>query len=72
MTMSEDKQADCADFIDLTFPGALLKEEHLGYLHYELKADVKWSVIFEKMEQNKAQLEIEDYAVNQTSLEQVT
>ena len=43
----------------------------LGYLHYELSTDVKWSLIFELMENNKQILQLEDYAVNQTSLEQV-
>jgi hypothetical protein len=42
-----------------------------GYLHFELKAGVQWSFIFEQMEKNKKQLAIQDYAVNQTSLEQV-
>ena len=42
-----------------------------GYLHFELNAGVSWSVIFEEMENNKKGLAIQDYAVNQTSLEQV-
>ena len=42
-----------------------------GYLHFELGPDVRWSTIFDQMEVNKEGLSIEDYAVNQTSLEQV-
>lgn len=71
MTMAEEKQEHCVAFINKTFPNAVLKEEHLGYLHFELNAGVSWSVIFEEMENNKKGLAIQDYAVNQTSLEQV-
>lgn len=33
--------------------------------------DLSWAEIFDKMEQNKTSLHIEDYSVSQTTLEQV-
>ncbi|KAL5263173.1 hypothetical protein ACHWQZ_G008548 [Mnemiopsis leidyi] len=71
MTMTEEKQENCLKFMEKVFPDGILKEEHLGYLHFELKSGIAWSFIFEQIEQNKKSLTIRDYAVNQTSLEQV-
>ncbi|XP_063678644.1 phospholipid-transporting ATPase ABCA3-like isoform X4 [Bolinopsis microptera] len=71
MTMSEEKQENCILFMKKIFPDAILKEEHMGYLHYELSAGIAWSTIFDEMEKNRKPLYITDYAVNQTSLEQV-
>ncbi|KJE88968.1 ATP-binding cassette sub-family A member 1 [Capsaspora owczarzaki ATCC 30864] len=68
-------------FVHETFPGAVLKEEHQGALHYEIATpeqsgssavkSLSWAFIFSKMEEAKRMYPIEDYGVSQTSLEQV-
>ncbi|KJE97521.1 Abca3 protein [Capsaspora owczarzaki ATCC 30864] len=68
-------------FVHETFPGAVLKEEHQGALHYEIATpeqsgssavkSLSWAFIFSKMEEAKRMDPIEDYGVSQTSLEQV-
>ena len=71
ITHAEDKAAECAEFITRTFPGSQCKESHTGYMHFECTSAIKWSYVFAELEYNRERLGIEDYAVNQTSLEQV-
>ena len=59
------------NFIESTFPGSLLKDEHQGYVHYQLKTEEKWSKLFGIMERAKEQYNVEDYSISQTTLEQV-
>lgn len=60
------------DFVQRTFTGAVLVEEFQGLLSYNVSAShVKWSRLFGIMESAKTDFQIEDYSVNQTSLEQV-
>ncbi|XP_052408200.1 phospholipid-transporting ATPase ABCA3 [Carassius gibelio] len=60
------------DFIESTFPGSLLKDEHHGMVHYHLtdKA-LTWAQVFGVLETAKEKYSIEDYCVSQISLEQV-
>lgn len=59
-------------FVFQEFPGAQLTEEYLGLLSYHVPmTSVQWSRLFGIMERAKSQLRIEDYSINQTSLEQV-
>ncbi|KAF7698247.1 phospholipid-transporting ATPase ABCA3 [Silurus meridionalis] len=60
------------DFIESTFPGSLLKDEHQGMVHYHLtdKA-LTWAQVFGTLEAAKEKYSIEDYCVSQISLEQV-
>ena len=58
-------------FIETTFPGSLLKDEHQGYLHYQLKTEESWGRLFGLMERAKQDYNIEDYSISQTTLEQV-
>ncbi|XP_066546484.1 phospholipid-transporting ATPase ABCA3 [Amia ocellicauda] len=60
------------DFIQSTFPGSMLKDEHQGMVHYHLtdKA-LTWAQVFGTMEAAKEKYGIEDYCVSQISLEQV-
>ena len=58
-------------YIETTFPGSLLKDEHQGYIHYQLKTDQSWAQLFGIMERAKQQYNIEDYSISQTTLEQV-
>ncbi|XP_054892052.1 phospholipid-transporting ATPase ABCA3 [Poeciliopsis prolifica] len=60
------------DFIESTFPGSQLKDEHQGMVHYHLtdKA-LTWAQVFGTLEAAKEKYCIEDYCVSQISLEQV-
>ncbi|EAT39837.1 AAEL008388-PA [Aedes aegypti] len=59
-------------YIESNFNGAQLREQYLDYLTYHImETSLKWSSMFGLMEQAKLQFAIEDYALGQTSLEQV-
>lgn len=59
-------------FVMNQFGGAVLKEEYQDSLSFHVpQSDLKWSAMFGLMESNKTRLNIEDYALGQTSLEQV-
>lgn len=59
-------------FVASKFSGAVLKEEYQDSLSYHVpQTDLKWSAMFGLMETHKDELGIEDYALGQTSLEQV-
>jgi ATP-binding cassette subfamily A (ABC1) protein 3 len=60
------------EFIEGTFPGSILKDEHLGMVHYHITdTTVSWAQIFGEIERVKLDFDIEDYTISQTSLEQV-
>ncbi|XP_053658365.1 phospholipid-transporting ATPase ABCA3-like [Anopheles marshallii] len=59
-------------FVAHNFSQAVLKEEYHDSLTYHItQSELKWSTMFGLMEQAKKTLDIEDYALGQTSLEQV-
>ncbi|XP_065093714.1 phospholipid-transporting ATPase ABCA3-like [Ochlerotatus camptorhynchus] len=59
-------------FVDWKFTGAVLKEEYLDSLSFHIpQSGLRWSAMFGLMESSREELEIEDYALGQTSLEQV-
>ena len=54
------------------FPTAHLKEKYMDLLTFHISsASLKWSEIFEKMTQMKAEVSISDFTITQMSLEQV-
>lgn len=60
------------EFIQSSFPGSILKDEHEGMVHYHIcDPRVSWAQIFGVIEGNKLNYCIEDYSVSQTTLEQV-
>ncbi|XP_058060642.1 phospholipid-transporting ATPase ABCA1-like [Anopheles bellator] len=60
------------DHIVTQFPDSTLKEEYQDLLTYYIRSsNMKWSQIFGIMERAKQWLNIEDYSIGQTSLEQV-
>ncbi|XP_061079781.1 phospholipid-transporting ATPase ABCA3 [Conger conger] len=60
------------DFIESTFPGSVLKDEHQGMVHYHLTdKSLTWAQVFGTMEAAKEKYGVEDYCVSQISLEQV-
>lgn len=59
-------------FVDETFPGSFLKDYHEGLLNYQVETpNLTWSRIFGTIEEAKGKLDIEDYSVSQTTLEQL-
>ncbi|XP_035906185.1 ATP-binding cassette sub-family A member 3-like [Anopheles stephensi] len=68
----QKRVAGVKDFVMSRFTGAMLKEEYEDSLTFHIPVtDLKWSQMFGLMESSKEALEIEDYALGQTSLEQV-
>ncbi|OWF51666.1 ATP-binding cassette sub-family A member 3-like [Mizuhopecten yessoensis] len=60
------------NYVMETFPKAEVFGNHQGYLHFQIPdANIPLARVFEAMEQVKDQFDIEDYSVNQTTLEQV-
>lgn len=60
------------NFVVQTFRGARLLENHNGVLHFQVGTEgLSWSYIFGQLERNRAALNIVDYSVSQTTLEQV-
>jgi len=59
-------------FVEEKFPGSILKDKHQNLVQYQVpKEEVSWANLFRTLEENKKELQIEDYLVSQTSLEQV-
>ncbi|XP_051987338.1 phospholipid-transporting ATPase ABCA3 [Xyrauchen texanus] len=60
------------EFIETTFPGSLLKDEHQGMVHYHLTdKTLTWAQVFGVLETAKEKYSVDDYCVSQISLEQV-
>ena len=69
---TEQRTTALMEFIEQEFPGSTLKDLHQGLVMYHIyDAELSWAEIFGTMERAKDQLNIEDYSVSQTSLEQV-
>uniref|UniRef100_A0A2R8N2T9 ATP binding cassette subfamily A member 3 n=1 Tax=Callithrix jacchus TaxID=9483 RepID=A0A2R8N2T9_CALJA len=59
-------------FVDLTFPGSVLEDEHQGMVHYHLPGqNLSWAKVFGILEKAKEKYSVDDYSVSQISLEQV-
>ncbi|XP_048188352.1 phospholipid-transporting ATPase ABCA3 isoform X1 [Perognathus longimembris pacificus] len=59
-------------FVDLTFPGSVLEDEHQGMVHYHLPGhDLSWAKVFGILEKAKEKYGVDDYSLSQISLEQV-
>uniref|UniRef100_W8AEW5 ATP-binding cassette sub-family A member 3 n=1 Tax=Ceratitis capitata TaxID=7213 RepID=W8AEW5_CERCA len=60
------------EFVERMFPQALLQEEYQGILTFYIPLSaIKWSSIFGLMEKNREMLNIEDYSISQTTLEEI-
>lgn len=69
---SDDKIYAVKSEIKQLFPSAELKENHLDILTYHISdPDLKWSEVFGLMTQMKNVMNLDDYSLSQTSLEQV-
>ncbi|XP_036052341.1 ATP-binding cassette sub-family A member 17-like [Onychomys torridus] len=59
-------------FVDLTFPGSHLEDEHQGMVQYYLPGhSLSWAKVFGIMEEAKKDYMLEDYSINQVSLEDI-
>ncbi|XP_042139620.2 ATP-binding cassette sub-family A member 17-like isoform X8 [Peromyscus maniculatus bairdii] len=59
-------------FVELTFPGSSLEDEHRGMVQYYLPGhNLSWAKVFGIMEQAKKDYMLEDYSINQVSLEDI-
>lgn len=59
-------------FIETTFGSAAsLQEQHLNQMEYQLAPSLSLAVVFQELEQARQMLNIEDYSVSQTTLDQV-
>nr|XP_048292242.1 ATP-binding cassette sub-family A member 17-like isoform X2 [Myodes glareolus] len=59
-------------FVDLTFPGSNLEDEHEGMVQYYLPGHgLTWAKVFGIMEQAKKDYMLEDYSISQVSLEDI-
>ncbi|GMS92021.1 hypothetical protein PENTCL1PPCAC_14196, partial [Pristionchus entomophagus] len=54
-----------------TFPGAVIKEHHLVQMNFMVPRSSSWSALFERAEALATELQLEDYSLSQTTLEQV-
>ncbi|XP_064626259.1 phospholipid-transporting ATPase ABCA1-like isoform X3 [Lineus longissimus] len=60
------------NYIKGTFPTAVQKEKHHNMVQYQLPSgDISLGKVFEKIENMRGELKIEDYSVSQTTLDQV-
>ncbi|CAD5217831.1 unnamed protein product [Bursaphelenchus okinawaensis] len=74
VTLKDEKYSSFAiEKIKETFSGAILKEEHLIQLRFELPKtkETRWSHLFAKLEEISQLCRFVDYSLSQTSLEQV-
>ncbi|XP_039258738.2 phospholipid-transporting ATPase ABCA3-like isoform X1 [Styela clava] len=59
------------------FPGTIIKDEHQGLVAFQVPKikpsgeDLSLATIFSRMEETKAEINLRDYSVSQTTLEQV-
>jgi ATP-binding cassette subfamily A (ABC1) protein 3 len=68
-----DAVDEAKQFVAATFPGAVIVDEHATMLNYEIPKNSisRLSAAFRTMEQAKQKLQIVDYALSQSTLEQV-
>uniref|UniRef100_A0A7N6F6P8 P-type phospholipid transporter n=1 Tax=Anabas testudineus TaxID=64144 RepID=A0A7N6F6P8_ANATE len=61
------------DFVQQTFPGSILKEKHHNTLQYQLPyTQGALAMIFSQFTKHQQRLQVEDYSVSQTTLDQVS
>lgn len=69
---SEKETENLFNFMKTNFPTSTLNEIHKNLIEFTLPfRDTKLSKLFGKMEQNRINLNIQDYTVSQTTLDQI-
>ena len=76
MRLNEDntyaEKGPVVGFIMQQLPGAMMFEEHQGYLHFHIPTEASnLAAIFHMMEWAKCNLSVQNYSVSQASLEQL-
>lgn len=70
--LTADEVVPIEMFVKDNFPTAILREKHQQLLSYHITGrSILWSKMFGIMEGGKKNLNIEDYSIGQSSLEQV-
>ncbi len=68
----QEAKTDVERFIETQFFNAQLVEKHGTLFHYQLpQEDLSLALVFAEIEKNKHSLNIVDYSVSQTNLEQI-
>ncbi|XP_034472561.1 ATP-binding cassette sub-family A member 3 isoform X2 [Drosophila innubila] len=69
---TDDNIETVKKFVQQKFPQAILQEEYQGMLTFYIPLNgIKWSKIFGLMEQSRYELNVEDYSISQTTLEEI-
>ena len=64
--------ARAKSYIETTFPGSVLRDEHLAQLQYQISdPTATLARLFGALEAARADLGVEDYSISQTTLEQI-
>ena len=58
-------------FVAQRFAGTEVMEEHNGEVTFKVPETARWAELFSELEGNKARLNLDDYSISQTSLEQI-
>lgn len=67
----DETMEDIKTRINRLFPSSELKERYMDISTFHITDNLKWSEIFEMMANTKSEIGLSDYALTQTSLEQV-
>ncbi|KAL1774688.1 ATP-binding cassette sub-family A member 3-like [Sigmodon hispidus] len=72
LAKDEDKVAEFKNFIKTTFPGNIKNQEFQGIIGYYIPSkEICWGKVFGIMEEAKVLFNLEDYSVEQVTLEQI-
>ena len=70
--LSEESSGDeLLAFMDRTFPGSQLESMHKSLFEFTLPNDTKLSTVFGQIERNRATLNLIDYSLSQSTLDQI-
>ena len=72
-TSLEAKTRSLMEYVHSTFPDSQLKDQHDGLVHYRISraSGLTWGRLFGAVERVRSTYDIDDYAINQTTLEDV-
>ena len=72
MTGTVGQMSSVKDFVENTFDGSVLKDEHERQVTYHIPTQTTTlSFMFQSMERAREECGIEDYSINPTSLKQI-
>merc|ERR1719401_1070784 len=69
--LQESMTAQFKEFLDKTFPGAVILERHDRTLRFRLPVTSPIAQVFRQLESSREELSVEEYGISQTSLEQL-